>query len=467
MYRGEGAERRQLMNRFAAVIVNYRAFVRRSIAFLGWNRSMSQIVDPLPIVVQAPRVFAGQIQLGRCHTVLAGVRTGRELAVVLPNRLRRVRQLSRRDHPPRRSDHRQRISKGATVIDRRAEPDGSLELDDVEVRTPAGTRLIDPLDVRLDPGESLGHHRRRRAAGKTTLLRSLAQLWPFTSGTLRRPQDDDTMFLSQLPYVPLGDLRAVVSYPGGEGRFSDDGDPFRPRHRVARSSRQPARRGRRLGEGALARRATADRVRACPVGQTEGGLPRRGDIGARRRSGVRAVPGAAQPAARLHRGQRQPSHHRSNSTTTGASSCSATAPGGSSGLASPRRVRSCAAAEERALAQLGAAGVALAVLGDVGRACPRGVQAGDDAAVLAQHLAVDRHRKPAHGEAGVHRDARATGRTPPTGLCPAAQRIPVACGSRDPRPWPRTRCSGRGWRPDCLRESRARLPSPRPSPSRR
>ena len=104
-----------------------------------------------------------------------------------------------------------------------AEPslDGSLELTDVEVRTPQGTRLIDPLDVRLDPGESLvitGGS----GAGKTTLLRSLAQLWPFTSGTLRRPEDDGTMFMSQLPYVPLGDLRAVVSYPGGEGRFSDE-----------------------------------------------------------------------------------------------------------------------------------------------------------------------------------------------------------------------------------------------------
>ena len=65
--------------------------------------------------------------------------------------------------------------------------DGSLQLDDVEVRTPAGKRLIDPLDVRLDPGESLvitGGS----GSGKTTLLRSLAQLWPFTSGTLRRPQ---------------------------------------------------------------------------------------------------------------------------------------------------------------------------------------------------------------------------------------------------------------------------------------
>jgi putative ATP-binding cassette transporter len=30
------------------------------------------------------------------------------------------------------------------------------------------------------------------------------------------------MFLSQLPYVPLGDLRAVVSYPCEEGTLADD-----------------------------------------------------------------------------------------------------------------------------------------------------------------------------------------------------------------------------------------------------
>jgi putative ATP-binding cassette transporter len=60
-------------------------------------------------------------------------------------------------------------------------------------------------------------------SGKTTLLRSLAQMWPFTSGTLRCPTDgNQTMFLSQLPYVPLGDLRAVVSYPCEEGTVSDE-----------------------------------------------------------------------------------------------------------------------------------------------------------------------------------------------------------------------------------------------------
>src|SRR5918996_2898683 len=63
-YRGQRAERGQLMTRFTAIIANYRAFVRRSVAFLGWNRSMNQIIDPLPTVVQAPRLLDGQIQFG-------------------------------------------------------------------------------------------------------------------------------------------------------------------------------------------------------------------------------------------------------------------------------------------------------------------------------------------------------------------------------------------------------------------
>ena len=91
--------------------------------------------------------------------------------------------------------------------------DGSVEFDGVEVRTPDGDPLVDPLDVRLESGQSLVITG-QSGAGKTTLLRSLAELWPYASGTLRCPDgDNETMFLSQLPYVPLGTLRTVVCYP--------------------------------------------------------------------------------------------------------------------------------------------------------------------------------------------------------------------------------------------------------------
>jgi putative ATP-binding cassette transporter len=110
-------------------------------------------------------------------------------------------------------------ARGLPVLTTVPSADGSLELDDVEVRTPQGVRLLDPLDVRLDSGESLvitGGS----GTGKTTLLRSLAQLWPFTSGTVRCPAEG-TIFLSQLPYMPLGDLRSAISYPAVAGEFDD------------------------------------------------------------------------------------------------------------------------------------------------------------------------------------------------------------------------------------------------------
>ena len=220
LYRGERAERSQLMTRFAAVITNYRAFVRRGVAFLGWNRSMNQIVDPLPTVVQAPRMFEGQIQFGdltQSSRAFVQVQSSLSFFRSVYDAFASYRAAIIRLDGLITANETARELPSLTAL---PSTDGSLQLGDVEVRTPAGIRLLDPLDVRLDPGESLVITG-TSGSGKTTLLRSLAQLWPFTSGTLRRPQDD-TMFLSQLPYVPLGDLRAVISYPAEEGAFSDD-----------------------------------------------------------------------------------------------------------------------------------------------------------------------------------------------------------------------------------------------------
>jgi putative ATP-binding cassette transporter len=219
LYRGENAERGQLLTRFAAVIANYRAFVRRTLVFLGWNRSMNQIVSPLPTVVQAPRLFAGEIQLGdvtqsssaflSVHDSLAFFRAVYDSFASYRAVIIRLDGLVTANEQARE----------LPTLKALPSADGSLQLDQVEVRTPQGARLLDPLDVRLDSGESLvitGGS----GTGKTTLLRSLAQLWPFTSGTVRCPADG-TMFLSQLPYMPLGDLRTVISYPAVAGEFDD------------------------------------------------------------------------------------------------------------------------------------------------------------------------------------------------------------------------------------------------------
>ena len=96
--------------------------------------------------------------------------------------------------------------------------DGSLELSRVEVhyavRRPA-RRPAGPAAGASDTMVVAG----RSGASKTTLLRSIAQMWPHNRERVRRPLDGhETMFLSQMPYVPLGDLRTVVSYPAISGK---------------------------------------------------------------------------------------------------------------------------------------------------------------------------------------------------------------------------------------------------------
>jgi vitamin B12/bleomycin/antimicrobial peptide transport system ATP-binding/permease protein len=220
-YRGERAERVALSDRFAKIIANYRRLVWRGVAFLGWNKAMSQIIDPLPLVIQAPRLFAGEINLGdvsQSSSAFRSVQGSLSFFRAVYDSFASYRAtIIRLDGLLTANETARALSHLAV----RSSTDGSVTLDDVEVRTPGGDRLIDPLDVRLEPGDALVITG-TSGSGKTTLLRSLAQLWPFASGTVHYPAEgNDTLFLSQMPYVPLGDLRTVVSYPGAAGEFGD------------------------------------------------------------------------------------------------------------------------------------------------------------------------------------------------------------------------------------------------------
>jgi putative ATP-binding cassette transporter len=221
-YRGENAEREQLNSRFAAIIANYRRYVRRTLGLIGWNYTVTETILPLPYVLQAPRLFAGTIKLGDV-TQSAGafgkIESGLSFFRNAYSQFASYNAAIIRLHGLMEVNERARA---LPVLPAEPSRDGSVELDGVEVRTPAGGRLIDRLDLRLDCGDSLVITG-ASGSGKTTLLRSLAELWPAATGVWRRPADDhETMFLSQLPYLPLGDLRTVVSYPARSGDIADE-----------------------------------------------------------------------------------------------------------------------------------------------------------------------------------------------------------------------------------------------------
>jgi putative ATP-binding cassette transporter len=213
LYRGEDAERTVLNRRLSAVMDNYGNWRNRMVVFTGWNLSMSQAIDPLPFIVQAPRLFAREISLGdifqsatafhTIHNSLSFFRDAYDSFASYRAAIIRLDGLLDENT----------VARGFTQVKTTASEDGALEVDGVGVRRPSGEHLIRDLDLRLEPGDALlisGPS----GIGKTVLLQSLAGLWPFVSGTVRLPSSrDDAIFVPQLPYIPLGDLRAVVSYP--------------------------------------------------------------------------------------------------------------------------------------------------------------------------------------------------------------------------------------------------------------
>lgn len=221
-YRGESTERGILKTKFDNIITNYRRFVRRTLGLTGWNLSMSQIITPLPLIVQAPRLFKGEMDFGdvtQSASAFSNISDSLSFFRNAYDQFAAYRASIIRLHGLVEASD---LAREMPSLETLPSTDGSLQLRRVEVRTPDGGQLLDPLDLRLEPGDSMVVTG-RSGAGKTTLLRSIAQMWPYTTGSVSRPLDGhETMFLSQLPYVPLGDLRTVVSYPAKSGDIPDD-----------------------------------------------------------------------------------------------------------------------------------------------------------------------------------------------------------------------------------------------------
>ncbi len=220
-YRGEKAEAKQLKGRFDGIIDNFWQLVYRSMGFTGWNFAVSQTAAVFNSVLQVPRLIAGQITYGdvsqsasaagQLQTSLSFFRNAYDNFAAYRATVMRLDGLLEANAQ----------SRELPMLEPGDQADG-VTLHNIYVRKPNGDTLIDDLNLSLNAGDAL-LIKGRSGGGKTTLLRSLAGLWPYTDGDWTRPGGEhETLFLSQLPYLPLGDLREAVSYPAPPDTFTDE-----------------------------------------------------------------------------------------------------------------------------------------------------------------------------------------------------------------------------------------------------
>jgi len=219
LYNGEADEGRTLRQRFGAIVRNWYQIMNRQLALNTLIDGYEQVASIFPFLVAAPRYFAGKLTFGQLTRISGAFGTVQgsmswfvnnyaELAAwsATVNRLATFRRAIEAAHAAEGSGIR--LVPGVGV---------DLALHDLHLMLPDGATLLDRVTVTL-PRDGHTVVTGRSGSGKSTLFRALAGIWPFGSGSVALPEGR-AMFLPQKPYIPLGTLRRVISYPAAEDAY--------------------------------------------------------------------------------------------------------------------------------------------------------------------------------------------------------------------------------------------------------
>ena len=218
-YRGEKREHLDLVNRLVAVVGNMRSIIlwNRNLGF--FRNSYNSLALVVPILIVAPMFMSGKMQfgvvtqtLGAFAQVLGAVSIVADNFEGLSSYLAGVQRLGMLwDDLDDFDAEEERISgENQSQLD---ETSTRVMLDKLTVITPdRGKVLAKDLTFELRPKQSLiimG----ASGTGKSSIMRTIAGLWPSGPGLLERPALHHLMFLPQRPYMVPGTLRDQLRYP--------------------------------------------------------------------------------------------------------------------------------------------------------------------------------------------------------------------------------------------------------------
>jgi putative ATP-binding cassette transporter len=221
---GEPAEKRSLKTRFAAIVANYFDIIACRKRLTAFTASYSQISPFIPYIVSAPFYFAGKITLGiMTQTANAFSNVNSALTFVVTYYVYLADYKAVLD---RLTSFDQSIEKAETYELRPqalapVRTGDSVSLVRVTLRLPDGRTIVENANLDLAseiPALLIGPS----GSGKSTLFRAIAGIWPYGEGKIDLPPSAKLMLLPQKPYLPIGSLRAALTYPTTREQYDDN-----------------------------------------------------------------------------------------------------------------------------------------------------------------------------------------------------------------------------------------------------
>ena len=217
LYNGEPNENQRLSARFGKVWHNFWDIMKVSKRLTFFTAGYSQIAIIFPFIVAAPRYFTGKIELGelmQINSAFGNVQENFSWFINAYSELASWRATSDRllSFHQAMSDNEQRVP----AID--VHPEGErLVVKNLGMDLADGRHLLTDADMTVEPGQRVMLSG-RSGSGKSTLLRAMGHLWPAGHGSIRLPAAR-YLFLPQKPYLPIGTLKAVLSYPQDDSAY--------------------------------------------------------------------------------------------------------------------------------------------------------------------------------------------------------------------------------------------------------
>jgi vitamin B12/bleomycin/antimicrobial peptide transport system ATP-binding/permease protein len=224
LYRGEEDELRGFRERFAAVTANWWEIMRRQKRLTYFTSGYMQATWIFPSVVAAPRYFRGELALGGLMQTIGAFGQVQDSLTFFVQSYKQVAEwcsvVERLSGFETALNHVRLQAATAPGVQRVDGAATQLTIDGIDLHLPDGQPLIADVNLSVLRGDTvlLGGS---SGSGKSTLLRAIAGIWPFGRGKIRSDRDARVLFLPQKPYLPIGTLREVVSYPTPAGGVND------------------------------------------------------------------------------------------------------------------------------------------------------------------------------------------------------------------------------------------------------